>query len=70
MPVANERRIIGYDQDYPGSYRWPVYEIFCPECGQWVKDYGEVDQLINGQWFALCTHCGEKAMKENPELVS
>lgn len=55
------QRVIGYDQDYPGSYRWPNYEILCPVCKKWKKDYGEVDeQQDDGSWRPVCIPCGNR----------
>jgi hypothetical protein len=62
--MSQQKRVIGYDQDYPGSYRWPIHEIKCPVCKLWKKEYGEVDQEIDGEWQQLCIECGEKAWAE------
>lgn len=62
--MALQGRIkVGYEQKYPGSYAWPIYEVLCPECGKWVKEYGEVDQQdADGDWHCLCIPCGDKVM--------
>lgn len=61
------KRVVGYDQDYPGGYRWPIYEILCPECGKWCREYGEVDILINGEWVPLCLECGRDFSDKDDE---
>lgn len=61
---SNIQRVIGYDQDYPGSYAWPIYEILCPICQLWSKKYGDVDKLIGDKWYYLCIQCGEEEIKK------
>jgi hypothetical protein len=54
-------RVVGFDQDYPGSYRWPRIEVLCPVCGEWCGNYGDVDERQDdGSWRKVCVPCGEK----------
>ena len=62
--MAQPKRLIGHEQDYPGSYKWPIYEVLCPSCKKWVQEYGDVDELINGEWHMLCVPCGESPSDE------
>lgn len=67
MPVSEkqETRAYGFDQDYPGSYRWPRVEVVCPVCGKWVKEYGLVSQVEDdGTYQHLCVPCGEAVMAD------
>lgn len=57
--MAQQTRKIGIEQDYPGSYQWPILEVVCPECEQWVSQYGEVSTEINGETYHLCIPCGD-----------
>ena len=59
MPQA--RNIVSYEQEYPGAYRWPIYEVLCPECGHYVTNYGDVSTEIDGEEHYLCVPCGNKA---------
>lgn len=59
--INNVKRVIGHEQDYPGSCRWPIYAVLCPECQQWAKDYGSVTTEIDGKEYALCEKCGDEA---------
>jgi hypothetical protein len=49
----------GHEQDYPGSYRWPLVEVLCPWCERWVREYGEYSTTIDGHEHYLCDECGE-----------
>lgn len=69
MP-KQQKRIVGYDRDYPGSYGWPIYEVLCPECKQWVKDYGAVSADIGGYEHSLCKECGDKVFPPEMENQS
>ena len=63
--MVQQKRKIGVEQDYPGAYAWPVFEVLCPECGQWSREYGDVDQQQDdGEWHQLCAPCGAKAFPE------
>jgi hypothetical protein len=59
------RRVYGHEQEYPGSYRWPLQEVLCPECGQWVRQYGDVSESFNGYEHYLCIPCGELALPDD-----
>ena len=63
--TTDRKRVIGYDQDYPGSYRWPIYEILCPECKKWSKDYGNVTVEIDDEDIPLCEKCGDEIFPPN-----
>lgn len=58
--MNTEKRIVGYEQEYPGAYRWPIYEMLCPVCNQWSKDFGDYQQKIDGVWVEVCQKCGEE----------
>lgn len=59
------KRICGQTQEYPGSYIWYDYEVFCPSCENWVQEYGEVDeQDKDGDWHMLCIDCGNQEDNE------
>ncbi len=52
-------------QEYPGSTIWRSYEVFCPACGQWVKEYGDVDEKDeDGDYHKLCLPCGKIAWEK------
>lgn len=63
-----EKVCVGHEQDYPGAYRWPIYQVRCPECGQMTKEYGDVSVLSeDGHEHLLCTPCGEEVIRmSNP----
>lgn len=57
--MPQPKRLIGHEKEYP--YAWPIYEVFCPECKRWSKDYGDVDvEIPNGEDHSLCLECSEK----------
>lgn len=55
---------VGYEQDYPGSYKWPIYQLICPLCKQQTNNYGTTEQEIDGRWQYICDECAEKEIKE------
>jgi predicted RNA-binding Zn-ribbon protein involved in translation (DUF1610 family) len=57
--MPQPERTYGHEQDYPGSYRWPMVEVLCPECGKWTREYGEVSTLVGSEEHYLCPKCGE-----------
>jgi hypothetical protein len=65
LTMAQQKRQIGLERDYPGSYGWPIYEVMCPECNEWKSEYGNMDQLQhNGEWYTVCVECEEKINDE------
>lgn len=53
------KRIVGYEQEYHGATRWPIYEIWCPDCQQWRSDYGDCDTLVGNTWYPICKECAK-----------
>lgn len=59
--MKQKRNIIGQLQEYPGAHVWYDYEVCCPECERFVKEYGDVTQTDNdGDEHALCVPCGDR----------
>jgi hypothetical protein len=61
--MPQQRRKIGVEQDYPGSFEWPIYEYLCPCCNTWGGGSG-TDQKVGDEWHVLCEACEEKVNKE------
>lgn len=60
-----ERKTIGYEQEYPGAYRWPIYAYKCPECGKFSKDGGDITLTSeDGHDHYVCDRCAEEIDKE------
>lgn len=59
-------RVIGHEQEYPGSYAWPIYEYFCPDCQTWTKDiHGDITSVHeDGTESYLCDKCAEEVSEE------
>ena len=59
--TSENKRIIGHEQEYPGSCRWPIYEYKCPECNDWTAEiHGQIDgQDKAGEYTPCCKPCGE-----------
>jgi DNA-directed RNA polymerase subunit RPC12/RpoP len=71
--MSQHKRKVGVDQDYPGSYGWPVYEYRCPDCGQWFGgrtgvDGSDVSETVEGEHQYLCAPCGDRVIAETPEF--
>lgn len=63
----NNKRIIGHEQEYPGSYAWPIYEYHCPDCGKWTQKICDIDgQDKDGEYTPLCEACGNEVA---PHLI-
>lgn len=63
--AEQRKRKIGETREYPGSYAWPINEVFCPVCKKWVGEYGNIDQKdTDGDWHMVCVPCGEVIDKE------
>ncbi len=52
-----DRRKVGVEQDYPGSYEWPIYEYRCPICKKWSSG-SDVTVTHNDETESvLCEKC-------------
>lgn len=57
--MQQNKRQIGVERDYPGSFAWPVFEVYCPECHKFSGDYGDIDMTDDdGDIHMLCGPCG------------
>jgi len=64
--MKEKKRLIGWEgEKHLGLSPWPIYEILCPECGKWSKEYGEMDvRDENNESVSVCNKCAAKLEAE------
>lgn len=53
----NECRKVGYEQEYPGTTCWAIYQYLCCECGQWGDCSGTERVNDDGTVSPICPDC-------------
>ncbi len=58
--MPQEKVVVRSLQEYPNTTVWKDYAVRCPLCNRLTEDYGEVETLIQDEWFQLCNPCGNE----------
>ena len=62
---SNEKRQVGVERDYPGSYGWPIYQYLCCECGRWGECSDTERVNDDGTFSPICPECAAKIPLED-----